>query len=235
MKYQFILLDADNTLLDFDKCEKVAFGATMEELGIPFSPILYETYSKINHTCWLELEQGKISRKELQSLRFSRFFASFSFDFNAKKAGESYIAHLSRQGHVLPGALEFLQSLHTKAKIYIVTNGIARVQHSRLQNHPILPYLQDIFISEELGASKPDPLFFERVAEKIPQFDPKKAIVIGDSLSSDILGANNAGIACIWYNPANQTNPNPNLRIDYIVSGYDEILHILEQGDINED
>ena len=232
MKYRFILLDADNTLLDFDACEKKAFMCTMESMGIMPDDQVYEGYSAINLACWKQLEKGEITREELQILRYVRFANAFSLSIDPATTNERYISYLSKIGILIPGALEFVKTLARTAELYIITNGLARVQNGRFKDNPLCPYIRRIFISEEVGAGKPDKEFFDRVAKQIPDFDPKSAIVIGDSLTSDIKGANNAGLPCIWYNPKGQKAGNE--RIDFTVSGYDEILRILKQGDIHE-
>ncbi len=232
MKYRFILLDADNTLMDFDACEKKAFWLTMNDLGISVTDAMYDRYSILNLSCWKELERGLITREELQTKRYIRFANEFSLTIDPKSTNERYISHLSKIGTLIPGAHEFVRTLSKKAELYIITNGLARVQVGRFKNNPLVPYIRDIFISEIVGASKPEKLFFDRVAQKIPNFDPKQAIVIGDSLTSDIKGANNAGLPCIWFNPKGM--PAGDAKIDFIVSGYDEILRILEQGDTHE-
>ncbi|MBE6638163.1 MAG: noncanonical pyrimidine nucleotidase, YjjG family [Ruminococcaceae bacterium] len=232
MKYRFILLDADNTLLDFDACEKEAFRRTMEDIGIPFSETLYERYSAINLACWKELERKEITRTELQTKRYSLLAAECSLALDPAQTNARYISHLSTISVLIPGALSFVKTLSQKAELYIITNGLACVQIGRFHNNPITPYIRKIFISESLGASKPDRLFFEQVAMQIPDFDHSNAIVIGDSLTSDIRGANNAGLSCIWYNP--KGNKRGNEIIDYEVSNYSEILNILEQGDFHE-
>ena len=229
MKYRFILLDADNTLFDFDACEKTAFYQTMEGLGITPTEAMYQGYQEINDACWKQLEKGQITREELQRLRFLRFAHRFSLSLDPIDANCRYIENLSKLGILIPGAVDFVKALSEMAKVYIITNGIARVQHGRFKDCPLLPYIQRIFISEEIGAAKPDKAFFDRVADMIPDFDTTKAIVIGDSLSGDIKGANNARLDCIWYNPKEKKPGNE--QIDHTVSDYNEILHILKQGD----
>lgn len=229
MKYRFILLDADNTLFDFDVCEKEAFYSTLESLGISPSETMYKGYQTINQACWKQLEKGELTREDLQNVRFERFAKEFDLSLDPIDANRRYIENLSTLGILIPGAVDFVKTLSDAAKIYIITNGIARVQHGRFKNCPLLPYIRQIFISEEVGFAKPDKAFFDRVAEMIPDFDAKEAIVIGDSLTSDIQGANNASLACIWYNPHGKKAGSE--RIDYTASTYEEILNILKQGD----
>lgn len=226
MNYQYILLDADNTLFDFDACEKQAFARAMTKLGVTPTETLYNRYSAINDACWKALERGELTRQALQATRYRRLAEEFSLAIDPDTANDTYLSCLAETDLLYPGAVEFVKTLSKKAKLYIVTNGLARVQTGRFERSPILPYIEKVFISEVVGFSKPDAAFFEAVANDIDGFDKKRAIVIGDSLTSDIKGANNASLACIWYNPKGKAKGNES--IDYIVSNYDEILRILE-------
>ena len=232
MKYRFILLDADNTLFDFDACEKNAFFLTMEDLSVKADEKTYVRYSELNNACWRALERGEISREELKVKRFADLAKEFNIPCRPHDVNEKYISHLAKQSILYPGAVELVKELSQSHEVYIITNGLATVQEGRFQHCPLCPHLKNIFISEKIGAQKPEKLFFERVASMIEDFDPQKAIVIGDSLTSDIQGANNMGIDCIWYNP--KAHPKGSQKIDYEVSDYDQIIAILKQGDIHE-
>ncbi len=225
MKYQYILLDADNTLFDFDACEKEAFYYAMHHFGVDATEDMYARYNIINANCWKALERGELTRESLQITRYQRLMEEFSLSLDPKETNECYLGHLATVGILYPGAVEFVKTLSENAQVYIITNGLARVQVGRFRNCPLVPYLKSIFISEDMGASKPDPAFFEAVAKKIDGFEKSRAIVIGDSLTSDIQGANNYDLDCIWYNPKKKAKGNQ--KIDYIVSDYDEILRIL--------
>ena len=232
MKYRYILLDADNTLFDFDACEKNAFFLTMKELSGLANEEMYTRYSELNQACWNALEQGKLTQEELKVKRFEDLKKEFDISSPADEINKHYIENLSKQNILYPGAVEFVKKLSECFDLYIITNGLATVQEGRFRNNPLCPYLKNIFISEKIGASKPEKIFFDRVASQIDNFDPQYALVIGDSLTSDICGANNAGIDCIWFNPKNK--PCADEKIDYEVSNYEQILDILKQGDIHE-
>lgn len=232
MRYRYILLDADNTLFDFDACEKEAFFAALNEFSVSSTDAMYARYSEINKACWLALERGELSRQELKTKRFEELIDEYDLPCTPNALAERYLEHLSSLGILLPGAQEFVQELSRIAEIHIITNGLQNVQEGRFRTSPLTPYLKNIFISEKIGAQKPDKLFFERVSDAIDGFDAKDAVVIGDSLTSDIKGANNAGIDCIWFNPKGCARGNE--KIDYEVSSYGQILAILKQGDIHE-
>jgi len=232
MRYRFILLDADNTLFDFDACEKEAFFRTVRDFAANPTEAMYRRYSELNLACWKALERGEITREELKIRRFAQLRQEYPLSATPEELCEHYVTHLSMQSILYPGAVEFVRELASMADVYIVTNGLATVQEGRFRDCPLLAHLKDVFISEKIGAQKPDKLFFDRVTERIEGFDPRAAIVIGDSLTSDIKGANNAGIDCIWYNPKGLLAGNE--KIDHEVSDYGQILAILKRGDIHE-
>ena len=221
MKYKYILLDIDNTLFDFDACERQAFYRAMTELGVPPTEALHSRYSAINDACWRALERGEMTREALQAARYRRLAEEFSLSFDPDEANDLYLTHLAQTDTLYPGASDFVKALAEMAEIHIITNGLARVQTGRLQRSPLYPFFKKVFISEQVGAAKPDPAFFEAVATEIDGFDKSRAIVIGDSLTSDIKGANNARIDCIWYNPKGKAKGGE--TIDHIVSDYGEI------------
>ena len=124
------------------------------------------------------------------------------------------------------GALELVRDLSGAYQLYIVTNAVASVQRSRLQGSVFAALITDAFISEDAGASKPDPAYYAYVRSRIPGLTPENGLVIGDSLSTDIQGANNAGLPCCWYNPAGKARPE-DLRIDYEIRDLRELLDIV--------
>ena len=124
------------------------------------------------------------------------------------------------------GAMDLLKYLHGKYILCVASNGPYQQQKNRLKVGGMLPYFSDLFISEEIGIEKPGIGFFQRVWEKIGHFAPDEVMIVGDSLTSDIQGGNNAGILCCWFNPQGKPAPD-NLRIDYTISSLNQILDIL--------
>ncbi|MBQ7847867.1 MAG: YjjG family noncanonical pyrimidine nucleotidase [Clostridia bacterium] len=227
MKYEFILLDADDTLFDFSKGEAVAFHETLKEYGITPLPGMVERYSAINDACWKRLERGELTKKELIVVRFALFLEQYRLQGDPQRINELYIQHLSRQAILIPGALEFVKNLYGKAKLYIITNGTTVVQQSRFARTELTEYIEKIFISEQMGTKKPDILFFEKTADAIEGFTKQKAVVIGDSLSSDMKGAENYGLDRVWFNPRKLENDS-GILINCIASCYEEIEQFLE-------
>lgn len=230
-RYEILLLDADCTLLDFPADEAAAFEATYNEnklhLEKPYSSEMLESYHRINHSWWDKFEQGLCTKPELFLGRYKEYIDLHGFHIDPAALNESYFGNLSNQSRLYEGAEDFLSKLYNSYKIYIVTNGNASSQKPRLENSGIMNYAAGCYVSETVGVGKPDIRYFNYVFNDIGEHDKSKYLVIGDSLSSDIAGACNAGIDSIWYNPAGLTNKS-DIKPTYDVSCYQEILKILE-------
>ncbi len=205
---EFLLIDLDDTILDFKMAERNALGKTLQQFGLNPTPEVCARYSAINKTHWEMLERKEITRAQLRPRRFQMLFNEYSKEVDADACAHRYEQNLSQQHPFIPGAQEVLPELAKGYKLYIVSNGNLHVQKGRLRDSGILPYFQGCFISEEMGASKPDPVFFQNCFARIPDFDPKRAMIIGDSLTSDILGGIQAGISTCWVNPKGLPYPD---------------------------
>lgn len=226
MSYRITLFDADNTLLDFTRAEHDALCACLASRGLPHDEDTVAAYSAINDGHWKRLELGLTTRDRLKTERFADFFASIDYDGDPVLMARDYESTLGKQTCLLDGALELIQALHGKCELYIVTNGITAVQQSRFAGCALAPYFDQCFISEQMGCAKPEKRFFDLVAASIPHFDSKEAIVIGDSLSSDILGGINAGLDTCWFNPKGKNAP-ADMDITYTVTRLSDIQHIV--------
>lgn len=205
-RYEILLMDADGTLLDFDRAEREAFLQLLVRYGLPPEEALVEEYHQINKECWEALENGEISREEVLTGRFKRFFSLHDCPVDVREAEEFYRVRLGQGFFLLDGAIEILTYLKKRYELYIVTNGVAETQHLRLRESGLEPFFRDIFISEEVGSQKPQKEFFDACLRRIPYGDPEKMLIIGDSLTSDIRGGINAGIDTCWYNPRREVN-----------------------------
>ena len=220
--YRDLLFDLDNTLLDFGAGEKRAFSAALADAGIAETPEMYPRYSAINDSFWKRFERGEIARADIQHGRFRQWCAEFSVDMDTDAFNARYLSHLSGQGIAIDGAQALLAALAPRFDLYLISNGLAPVQAGRLEKAGITGYFRKCFVSSELGVQKPDKAYFDAVAAGIEGFDPRRALVIGDSLTSDIRGANNAHLPCCWFNPAGLPRPN-DLRIDCEIRSLSEL------------
>ena len=226
MAYSIALFDADNTLLDFTRAEHDALCVCLSARGISTDEDTVALYSAINDSHWKRLERGETTRSRLRVERFSEFFSAVGYNGDPVAMADSYVEALSRQSHLMEGALELIRSLHSRCRLYIVTNGITSVQKSRFGGCSLAPYFDQCFISEEMGFAKPDKRFFDLVAASIPHFKKGEAIVIGDSLSSDIQGGINAGLDTCWFNPSCHAAPS-DMSITYTVSRLEDVRDII--------
>ena len=229
--YRFLLLDADGTLLDFDQDMLHAFQATFETCFArqrPYAPELLEIYERCNDRWWKKLERGECEKSQLFTGRFRDFLAETGLSGDPEQINETYFKNLGQGGALLPGALELVRDLSEQYELYIVTNGNAATQKTRLERSGLLNYVNSYFVSEDAGAAKPDVRYFDYVFSRIPGFAKEEALLIGDSLTSDMMGAQNAGIDAVWYCPQGGEVPE-GLSIPYRAGSFGEIRRLLLQ------
>ena len=222
-----ILLDLDDTLLDFRKAEKIAVRSTLEHFGAPSDEHILRRYSELNLAQWKLLELGRLTRDEVKLRRFVLLINEFGLDIEPAAAARYYENALSIGHYFIDGAPELLESLHEKYALYLVSNGTAAVQEGRLKSAGIKKYFKDIFISQYIGAEKPDRAFFDRCFARIADFKRDETVIVGDSLSSDIKGGKNAGIGTVWFNPRHEAPGDP--TPDYEIHRLCELEALLEQ------
>ena len=218
LKYKYLLFDLDHTLLDFDAAEDIALSQLLKEEGVVDIQAYKDYYVPMNKALWKDLEQKKITKAELINTRFAKLFAHFGIEKDGAYLAERYQFFLSKQGQIFPGVEDLLKKLISKGyELYAATNGITYIQTGRLEQSGIAPFFKEIFISEQLHTQKPDAEFYQKIGARIPNFDKNQTLMIGDSLSADIQGGNNAGIDTIWYNPQhleNKTQAQPTYEVD---------------------
>ena len=230
-KYTTILFDADDTLLDFGKDETQALLKTLTNHGVPTTEENINIYKEINVGLWKALERGEIDKPTLKKVRFARFFKAIGFETQEDtfSINEEYLGNLGDGGNLLEGARELLDKLKADGyDLYIVTNGIEHTQKQRLTKAGILPCFTEIFVSEAIGYQKPRKEYFDYVLTHIKEQDKSKVLLIGDSLTSDIKGAMDAGIDCIWLRhnaAADYSSYTPNYIISDISEAEDIIIN----------
>ena len=223
-----VLFDLDDTLFDFHKAEKIALTKTLVHFGIDPTEETLALYSTINAAHWKRLELGEISREEVKVGRYRELFKTIGVECDPVKATAYYESMLAIGHYFMPGAPELLEELYGKYRLYIVSNGTAKVQEGRIGSSGIKKYMDGIFISQILGANKPDKQFFDICFAEIPDFSLSETVIIGDSLSSDIKGGINAGIITVWFNPKGIENDN-DIKPDYTIKELSEVPGLLSQ------
>ena len=222
-----VLWDVDNTLLDFPYSQRCAITKCFEDIGQEITEEIIERYSAINDSYWKMHERGEITKPRLLTDRFITLFEEYHIEnvdvveFNAK-----YMSEIGNCYRYLDYSLQICNGLCGKVKQYIVTNGSGEVQRKKLTLSGLLPLMDGLFVSEEIGAPKPHKEFFEYCLSHIEEKDIQKILIVGDSLSSDIMGGINAGIATCWYRPEGTVNES-GLKPDYEISHLQDIFKII--------
>ena len=225
--FEFLFLDLDDTILDFQKAEALALSKTLREFGLEPTEHVLKRYNLINKAHWEALERKELTREQVLVGRFQMLFAEMGITVEPVSVARAYEDHLSIGHYFLPGAEEAVKSLSKKYKLYLARNGTAKVQAGRLKSADISKYFEAVFVSQELGANKPSLEYFERCFARIPEFDKTKALIVGDSLTSDILGGQNAGIATCWVNPHHKAG-REDIRVDYEIEALSQLEELLE-------
>lgn len=227
MKYELIIFDIDETLMDFKKTEQTAVRSCLLDAGVDYDEEIHlKVYKEINSKLWKELEEGKINQHELNFERFEKTIDYFNLDFDPEIMADNFIHYASETAFLYDGALELVKKVKEKYKTAVITNGFSKIQNGRLKLFGLFPLFDGIVISEEVKCSKPDKKIFEYTFEMMNITDPKTCLIIGDSLNSDIQGGINAGIDTCWFNPSEKPL-NEDIVPTYTVKNYEEILDVL--------
>lgn len=225
-----LLFDLDNTLLDFHWAEARALERALSQMGVTPTAQVIARYSAINQSLWELLEKKQITRPELLVRRFDILYKELGVTASSRETQSYYIRFLSQGHKFMPGAEAVLEALSPRYDLYLVSNGTAVVQEGRLKSADIGHFFKGIFISETMGADKPQKAFFDQCFAAIPDFRREEAIIIGDSLTSDIRGGNNAGIRTCWYNPKGQKNTTE-AQVDYEIRDLTQLPELLGRID----
>ena len=224
---EFLFLDLDDTILDFHAAERIAIKKTFRSFGLNPTPETVERYKQINILHWQMLERGEITREQVKVLRFARLFQELGVDCDPAAVTKEYEKNLAVGHHFLPGAEEAVARLSKKYRLFLASNGTAAVQAGRLTSANLYRFFENVFVSEEIGHNKPEKAYFDAAFSGIPDFDPAKAMMVGDSLTSDIRGGNNAGILTCWVNPGHKPR-NTEILPDYEIEALSQLEALLE-------
>lgn len=224
---EFLFLDLDDTILDFHKAERVALSKTLRDFGIEPTDAVLDRYHLINKAHWEMLERGELTRSQVLTGRFHALFQELGKDADPEAIAQDYEGNLGIGHWFLPGAQEAVISLSRKYNLYLASNGTASVQHGRLTSAGLYPYFREVFISQEIGYNKPSKEYFDACFMRIPGFCREKAMMVGDSLTSDILGGIRAGISTCWVNPSHAPR-RKNIVPDYEIESLSQLEGLLE-------
>lgn len=217
-KYKAVLLDIDDTILDFQANEHESLKAVFSHYHIPFNEENIQLYQSINRQLWSQYENGEIDREQIFENRYSHFFNELGVEYDGKEADELYRNYLNEGHQIIPNSQWLLESLKKHHYlIYAATNGVKDTQYRRLRDAGYLPYFDGLYISEEIGFQKPDGRFFDSIFQSNSKLNMDETVMIGDSLFSDIRGGSSYGLDTIWFNPRhvpNETDIHPKYEID---------------------
>ena len=230
MAYRYLLWDIDGTVLDFLAAEKAAIRTLFEKYGFgACSEEGIARYSAINIRYWQALERGEMTKPEILVGRFREFFEKEGLDpAKAEAFNQDYQLALGDTIVFCDDSRTILQQLKGSYVLAAITNGTQAAQKKKLKASGLDRIFDAVFISEEVGAEKPGPAFFDRVIADLQITDLRKALVIGDSLTSDILGGNRAGIDTCWYNPRGKEADHP-VTVHYEIRDLHQIFSILKK------
>ena len=224
---EILLLDLDDTILDFAATERKSMTRFLLAHDIEPTEEILQRYHQINLELWLALERGELNRDEVGSRRFELLFGELGIQADPLACENMYRQFLAKGDDVLPGAVEAVKKLAEKYRLFAASNSTQSIQEGRLRSTGLRQYFEDVFVSEGLEAYKPSMNFFRQVFERIPNFDPEKAMMVGDSLTSDMLGGTNAGIATCWINPKHKPG-REGIRVDHEIESIAQLFALLE-------
>lgn len=228
--YTVLLFDADETLLDFRAAERKALEMVFSRNALPTQGAFVDAYHRINNGLWDQYNRGEIEKSVITDQRFTRLFAEFAVPLDGARFNEQYLDCLSLFGDPFPQAIPLCRRLHDMGKrLYVITNGIDRVQKSRFAASGLAPYFDGSFVSEAIGVGKPHRAYFEAVLSAVGVTDRQSVLVIGDSLLSDVEGGVRAGLDTCWCDFGHTHAPN---RATYRVEDYTQLTQLLCGGEL---
>jgi 2-haloacid dehalogenase len=228
MRYPFVLLDLDHTLIDSATAERTAFQIVAAEAGLSDAPELMETYLSINHGLWKAVERGETTPDEVRRTRFDHFLAEIGIEGDGHAMSERYAHALAEETDLFPEAREVLERLAASATLAMVTNGLSDVQRTRIARLDLEQYFDQVVISGEIGHTKPGAEIFRIVFDRLGGPAKEQAVMIGDSLTSDVAGGNGFGIDTCWFNPTGAEYDG--IVPTHVVSRLDQLPHLVASG-----
>lgn len=221
-----VLLDVDNTLLDFDACARSSIAQAAQELALSLPAETFPVFRRINDRLWGQIEQGALSRAELLDIRWNLIFQELGVTADGPAFERFFVRYLASSAELVPGAVQLLEYLRGKYIIGIASNAPYGQQVRRLKLAGLYPFVQHLFISEQIGHSKPKAEFFRACCQALEPIQPYQIMMIGDSLQADIAGAAAYGLKTCWFRHDHGANAE-NVQADYTVDALESIKAFL--------
>lgn len=230
-----ILFDLDDTIINYRASEKYGLEKAFRRFGIPMKEEYLRIYREENQKLWKLIETGEITTAQLRLRRFAALLDRIDFEtgVSAEHLGETYLHYFAQAGELEDGAGELLEWLdrNWEGKKAVLTNGFTDTQKARIGVAQIGGFFDEIFISDEMGSKKPEPLIFRKAMERLCLENPEDILIVGDNLVSDIMGGKNAGLQTCWYNPRSKDAGEYRRYIDFEISRLLEIRDLLPPAD----
>ena len=225
--FEFVFLDLDDTIFDFGYAEAEALRMTLRRYGIEPTDFVVCRYSEINDAHWKRLERGELTRREVQIGRFTCLLAELGVDSSAEEMNAFYMQTIATCFRYVDGAEKLLSDLRNLGcKLYIVSNGTRSVQEGRMKKAGLTDFFDGVFLSENIGVEKPNKAFFDTCFQCVPSVKLDRSIILGDSLTSDVLGGIHAGITTCWFNPKKKEGRR-DIVPDYEIASLSEFVNIV--------
>ncbi|MDE6602100.1 MAG: YjjG family noncanonical pyrimidine nucleotidase [Lachnospiraceae bacterium] len=228
-KFTTILWDLDQTLLNFDLSMEHALRAVFNQNGLPVNEAVTARYDAINKSYWLRLETGELTKEQVTVGRFRTLFEELGITHvTPEKTNADFQRELGNVFFYIDGAKELVILLNERGyRQYVVTNGVNTTQASKMKLSGLDRLMDGVFVSELMGYPKPRKEYFDACFAALPDVTREECILVGDSLTSDMRGAENAGVASCWFNPEGRAK-DVEVRTDYEIRRLEELLQILE-------
>lgn len=227
MKYKWILFDADNTLFDFTFSQKMALKEASYFFNIPYSSEIFSKFVTINNIIWQAYDENKITHDEIKLERFRRLFEiTETNNVELEEFNTYFIDKLIEHSKLIGGTELFLKKIFGKIKIAIITNGMKEVQRPRFENWALKKIIDEVFISGEIGYSKPNKEYFEFVHNKTGNIPKSDYLVVGDNIIADVKGGKDFGFDTCWFNPIANSD-SYNTLADYEIKSINELCEII--------
>lgn len=226
MSLKYIFIDIDNTLLDFDEYVRQTMKTGFEHFGLrPYEPHMYDVFTRENNVLWRALERGELDFEGLIRVRWNSIFRALGIDFDGTEFEKYFRAALNESAIEVEGAIKMLERLSSRFTLFAASNGPEFQQKNRLAIAGMDRFFSEVFISEALGASKPDRAFFDAAFASLPGVRPEDCLMLGDSLTSDIAGGRAYGMrTCYFRRPGARESGEPDMTVTSLREAADKIL-----------
>ncbi|MBE7084309.1 MAG: noncanonical pyrimidine nucleotidase, YjjG family [Clostridiales bacterium] len=223
---KYVFIDIDDTLLDFDKNASLAVEMAFSKVGLNYKQEYGPWFLKINDGLWKMIERKELTREQLHKIRFKKVLSEFSLVGDGELVEKLFREYLFNLAIPVDGALDIVKYLSKKYTLFVASNAIYLQQINRLRKAGLLEYFNKIFVSENIGHNKPSKEFFDACFAEIDGATPQNTIMIGDSLTADIKGANDYGMKTIWFNKKKAPLPEEHIYT-YMVTDLEEVKNYL--------